>query len=86
MIAPTIIEQGVIEIPLRREGNSMTTPQTQSRPTCDRTAHQTGEVTTGILSTAFGAVCFLVAFAFLRGTEQLLAVSAAGLLASGGVR
>jgi hypothetical protein len=56
-----------------------------SRPACDRTAHhQTGEeVTTGVLSTAAGVICFLVAFTFCSGTEQLLLISLGGMLIGG---
>ena len=50
-------------------------------------AHQTGEeANTGIVTTAGCAVCFLVAFAFLHGTEQLLFVSLGALLATGGAK
>ena len=48
--------------------------------------HQTNNATTGILSTTVGVVCFLLAFTFLRGTEQLLVVSLGGLLATGGIQ
>jgi hypothetical protein len=41
------------------------------------------EVTFPVLSTAACAVCFLVAFTFLRGTEQLLLASLGGLLIGG---
>jgi hypothetical protein len=44
------------------------------------------EATTGILTTAACAVCFLLAFAYLRGTEQLLLASIGGMLATGGAR
>jgi hypothetical protein len=47
--------------------------------------HQTKEVTPLALSTAACAVCFLLAFTFLHGVEQLLLVSLGGMLA-GGVR
>jgi len=60
--------------------------QKENRPTCDRAAHRKeNEVTTGVLSTALSAVCFLLAFTYLQGTEQLLLISLGGLLI-GGVR
>jgi hypothetical protein len=47
-------------------------------------AHQTGEeANTGIVTTAGCAICFLVAFTFLRGTEQLLLASVGGMLIGG---
>jgi len=42
------------------------------------------EAITGVLTTAACAVCFLLAFTYLRGTEQLLLASIGGLLAGGG--
>jgi len=61
--------------------------QKENRPTCDRAAHRKeNEVTTGILSTAACAICFLLAFTYLRGTEQLLLISLGGMLATGGAR
>ena len=38
------------------------------------------EATTGILSTAISAVCFLAAFTFCHGAEQLLLVIVGGIL------
>jgi hypothetical protein len=47
-------------------------------------AHQTGEeATTGILTTAACALCFLLAFTYLHGTEQLLLISLGGMLIGG---
>jgi hypothetical protein len=61
------------------------TGQKESRPVRDRAAHwKENEVNTGILSTALSAVCFLLAFTYLRGIEQLLVISLGGLLAGGG--
>jgi hypothetical protein len=62
----------------------MTAPQEKSRPTCDRTTHQRrNNATTGTLTTGAAAICFLVAFTYLRGTEQLLVASVGGLLIGG---
>jgi hypothetical protein len=44
---------------------------------------QDEEATTGALTTGAAAICFLLAFTFLRGTEQLLLASVGGLLAGG---
>jgi hypothetical protein len=44
---------------------------------------QDEEATMGILSTAGAAICFLVAFTFCHGTEQLLLASVGGLLIGG---
>ena len=44
------------------------------------------EATMHALTTALSALCLLVAFTLLRGTEQLLLASVGGLLATGGVR
>ena len=58
-----------------------------SRPTCDRTTHQRrNNATMGTLTTAACAVCFLVAFTFCHGTEQLLLASVGGFLAAGGAK
>ena len=49
--------------------------------------HQTTkEATTGILTTGSAAICFLLAFTYLHGTEQLLLISLGGLLAGGSAR
>jgi len=57
--------------------------QKENRPTCDRAAHRKeNEVTTGVLSTA-GAICFLVAFTYFHGTEQLLLISLSAMLIGG---
>jgi hypothetical protein len=46
--------------------------------------HQTNvEAITGALTTAAGAICFLLAFTYLHGTEQLLLASLGGLLIGG---
>lgn len=62
----------------------MSGPEKESRPTCDRTTDQRrNNATMGILSTAGAAICFLVAFTFCHGTEQLLLASVGGLLIRG---
>ena len=63
----------------------MNGPEKESRPTYDRTTdRRRNNATMGILTTAGCAVCFLVAFMCLHGTEQLLLVSLGGILALGG--
>jgi hypothetical protein len=60
----------------------------ESRPTCDRTTNaeeNRRSSAISVLTTAISAVCFLLAFTFLHGTEQLLLASVGALLA-GGVR
>ena len=60
------------------------TDKKESRPTCDRTTHRRrNNAITDILSTAGCGLCFLLAFTYLRGTEQLLLVSLGGLLVGG---
>jgi hypothetical protein len=65
----------------------MTTPEkeipAQREPSRDRRRDK--NLLTGTLSTAACAVCFLLAFTYLHGIEQLLLVSLGGMLA-GGVR
>jgi hypothetical protein len=63
----------------------MSTPAKENRDLVSRGSHdhQTKEVTPLALSTAACAVCFLLAFTFLHGTEQLLLVSVGGMLIGG---
>jgi hypothetical protein len=51
------------------------------REPVEATIRQDVEATNDALATGAAAICFLLAFTFLRGTEQLLLASLGGLLA-----
>jgi hypothetical protein len=64
----------------------MTSPDKEKNPGQRKptgTHQTTKEVTLSVVSTALSAVCFLLAFTYFRGTEQLMLVSLAGMLIGG---
>ena len=69
---------------LRERAVATYKPKEKPHDLANRAAHQTGEeATMRTLTTSLAAICFLLAFTFLRGTEQLLVASVGGLLSGG---